>query len=45
MRKVAHWLASQGYTLRSGGADGADRAFEAGAGKIYPSIRIDGLFE
>lgn len=33
MRKVAAELARAGYTLRSGGAIGADKAFEAGAGK------------
>lgn len=31
MTHVARSLAALGYTLRSGGADGADRAFEAGA--------------
>jgi len=30
MREIAVWLASIGWTLRSGGADGADSAFEAG---------------
>lgn len=30
MRKVAERLESRGYTLRSGGADGADTAFEEG---------------
>jgi len=32
MTAAAKRLAAMGYTLRSGGADGADRAFEAGAG-------------
>lgn len=32
MRKVATILKTQGYTLRSGGAVGADSAFEQGAG-------------
>lgn len=32
MTRMAVALRSQGYTLRSGGADGADLAFEAGAG-------------
>ena len=32
MTRAAKRLASKGYTLRSGGANGADRAFEAGAG-------------
>ena len=32
MTKIAELLASKGYTLRSGGAVGADTAFEKGAG-------------
>ena len=32
MRRIAENLRDQGFVLRSGGADGADRAFEAGAG-------------
>jgi hypothetical protein len=32
MTEIANWLVSKGYTLQSGGAEGADRAFEAGAG-------------
>ena len=32
MRRIAKSLRDQGFILRSGGADGADRAFEAGAG-------------
>lgn len=31
MVQIAHILQSRGYILRSGGADGADRAFEIGA--------------
>lgn len=31
MYEIAHTLASYGYTLRSGGAAGADTAFESGA--------------
>jgi hypothetical protein len=31
MKRVAAYLSSKGYILRSGGADGADSAFEAGA--------------
>lgn len=31
MRDVAHHLAAEGWTLRSGGARGADTAFEQGA--------------
>lgn len=33
MTKTAKLLASNGWTLRSGGAEGADSAFEAGAGE------------
>lgn len=33
MTALAQRLASQGWTLRSGGADGADTAFEIGAGE------------
>ena len=33
MTKIAEALAREGYTLRSGGAAGADRAFERGAGE------------
>ena len=32
MTRIAHRLRLRGYILRSGGADGADSAFEAGAG-------------
>ncbi len=32
MRRIAVSLRDQGFVLRSGGANGADRAFEAGAG-------------
>jgi len=38
MTEIAVFMRQQGYTLRSGGAPGADTAFEAGAGndkKIY----------
>lgn len=31
MKDIAEWLFLKGYTLRSGGADGADTAFESGA--------------
>ena len=30
MREIGGWLAEQGYLLRSGGAEGADLAFESG---------------
>lgn len=33
MAQIADWLRRQGFSLRSGGAKGADRAFEAGAGQ------------
>lgn len=33
MTIIASYLSERGYTLRSGGAVGADSAFEAGAGK------------
>lgn len=39
MTRLAARLAARGYTLRSGGAQGADLAFEAGAGdlkEIFP---------
>jgi len=32
MTKIAEYLRSESYILRSGGADGADSAFEVGAG-------------
>lgn len=34
MTGIAQRLAAHGYTLRSGGADGADTAFETGAGEL-----------
>lgn len=37
MRNIAEWLAMAGYVLRSGGADGADSAFEAGATRASQS--------
>lgn len=33
MTEIASWLLKLGFVLRSGGADGADKAFERGAGK------------
>lgn len=33
MTQIARYLYFKGYTLRSGGADGADSAFEIGAGE------------
>jgi hypothetical protein len=39
MTRVASMLSARGYTLRSGAAEGADTAFEAGAGdmkEIFP---------
>lgn len=37
MTDIAKWLSSKGWILRSGGADGADKAFEKGslASNIY----------
>lgn len=32
MTKISKWLSRRGWILRSGGAEGADRAFEKGAG-------------
>lgn len=40
MRAVAHKLAVKGYTLRSGGADGADIAFEYGSDDVNGSKEI-----
>ena len=40
MSKVAKMLEDKGYTLRSGGADGADFAFEKGLGKISKNKEI-----
>jgi hypothetical protein len=34
--RIAYRLMQLGYTLRSGGANGADAAFEAGTGKYVP---------
>lgn len=48
MTRVASRLASMGYTLRSGGAQGADLAFEAGAGRnkdIFPGSARAGARE
>lgn len=36
MRKMAAYLAEEEWILRSGGADGADKAFEAGCDSINP---------
>src|SRR3569833_2811219 len=35
MRHVGAYLASEGWTLRSGGANGADTAFEQGVNDFY----------
>jgi hypothetical protein len=41
MSRVAERFATTGWTLRSGGADGADSAFESGARRTdAPSLRI-----
>jgi hypothetical protein len=48
MTAIAQRLSAAGYTLRSGGAAGADLAFEAGAGDrkeillTRPGLRVDG---
>jgi hypothetical protein len=45
MTRLAAWLRSRGYTLRSGAAAGADQAFEAGADdmkEIFPGGRPAG---
>lgn len=34
MALLADWLGSEGFTLRSGGAEGADMAFEMGADRL-----------
>jgi hypothetical protein len=38
MNKIAKWLAKREFILRSGGADGADYAFECGASSIDPKL-------
>lgn len=51
MKAIAKFLSERGYTLRSGGAAGADSAFEAGAGKKeiylpwnnYNGRKVDGV--
>lgn len=40
MEQVAEHLAKEGYTLRSGGADGADLAFEKGCDKANGNKEI-----
>ena len=39
MTRIALFLNKSGYTLRSGGADGADAAFEKGAGQLKQIYR------
>lgn len=39
MTEIACVLNDKGYTLRSGGADGSDKAFEAGAGNNKEILR------
>jgi hypothetical protein len=43
MTEIAHRLGSMGYCLRSGGADGADTAFELGANKKQIFLPWDGF--
>lgn len=38
--RIGEFLANHGYTLRSGGAQGADKAFERGCDKAYGSKEI-----
>ena len=40
MEKMGTWLAKKGDTLRSGGADGADSAFERGCDKVNGAKEI-----
>lgn len=40
MQKLAKFLAKQGFTLRSGGAKGADTAFETGCDAVQGQKRI-----
>jgi len=42
MTEIAKCLYNQGYCLRSGGARGADQAFEAGAGEVAEIFFHDG---
>lgn len=35
MRRIAYWMAKKGFTLRSGGAEGADTAFADGWGDAW----------
>ena len=42
MTKASTWLGSKGYTLQSGGAIGADMAFE---GKPYPKTLTAGSYD
>lgn len=41
MTQMARWLQETGHMLRSGGAKGADRAFERGAGRACEIFRAD----
>lgn len=40
MEGIAFWLAGKGWLLRSGGADGADKAFERGCDYSYGEKEI-----
>lgn len=42
MTKASTWLGTKGYTLQSGGAIGADMAFE---GKTYPRVLTAGSYD
>lgn len=39
-KRVAEYLAKSGFILRSGGAEGADKAFEIGCDKVYGKKEI-----
>ena len=43
MWKIGNYLATKGYTLRSGGAKGADTAFENGCDSVIGSKEISML--
>lgn len=40
MTKLGSWLSKQGFILRSGGADGCDKAFEKGCDEVLGSKEI-----
>lgn len=42
MRHIGAYLASEGWVLRSGGADGADTAFEVGVNDYIATLKFEG---